>query len=178
MGRAIGSPRATMASILLGVSLLSGLAAALKEGSGGPAPSASPATEPKKPEKSDEKPDVAAAGVVWQRVVPGGGPGIDGRPGQGWFDAMNSRDCAALPGLGGEGVRAVYRGLGQACLAVTQGAVQSWGPAARELANVEQAPASCTDGFAYRLLRDLVIAHLLRPDRPPVITGEKTVHMC
>lgn len=178
MGRAIGSPRTTMASILLGVSLLSGLAAALKEGSGEPETFPPPATELNKPGKSDKKPDVAAAGVVWQSVVPVVGPGTDGRPGQGWFDAMNSRDCAALSGLGSEGVRAVYRGLGQACLAVTQGAVQSWGPAARELASVAQAPASCTDGFAYRLLRDLVIAHLLRPDRPPVITGEKTVHMC
>lgn len=178
MGRAIGSPRTTMASILLGVSLLSGLAAALKEGPEGPAPSASSTAKPKKPEKSDEKPDIAPAGVVWQHVAPGAGPGINGWPGQGWFDAMNTHNCATLSGLGGEGVRAVYRGLGQACLAATQGAAQSWGPAARELANVERAPTSCTDGFAYRLLRDLVIAHLLRPDQPPVITGEKTVHMC
>ncbi|MFA1551014.1 hypothetical protein [Actinomadura chokoriensis] len=164
-----------MGSALLCVSLVSGIGAIIKGGAGDPGQAAVGPTKTSKSEKSDKKPSpVAEPGdVVWNSVVPAGG----GRSPE-WYAAMNSRDCDAITRIGPKRAQPVYQGLGAACAAGINGDGASWGPAAQALANVKQAPDSCTDAFAYRLLRDLVIAHLRQPGRPPLVIGSKSPITC
>ncbi|TDD94654.1 hypothetical protein [Actinomadura rubrisoli] len=135
-------------------------------------------TVPPAPEPGAASPET----VAWATVAadPPGDP-AQGRPNQQWLDVVNSRDCEAMPSLTVKGDapgQVVYGGLAQACLAVTRNQAGAWGQAAHALANVQKAPASCTDDFAYRLLRDLVLAHLRQPDRQPVVTSPKNPHVC
>ncbi|MFA1538497.1 hypothetical protein [Actinomadura monticuli] len=175
MERAASSPRIIAASVLLSVSLVSAIAAITKGGSGDPERVAPEVTKSSKTDEPGKRPGPAAepASVVWSTVAPPAGE----QPSE-WHAALNSHDCDSIGRLGAKRVQFVYQGLGAACAALADKGGTAWGPAALSLADVRQAPVSCMDAFAYRLLRDLVIAHLRQPGLPPKVTRSEKSIIC
>ncbi len=103
--------------------------------------------------------------VAW--VPPGPGIGIDYKSPETdrWYEAFNNRDCKAIAALGPErNQQQLYQGLGEACLAIYRDEDRSWSAAEVALRRVGDEPIDCLDRLAFRLLRDLVMAHQRAPD--------------